>query len=105
MNIIDINTIEPVLNTQEIVGKKFFTRDELEAVLITIKQGGHLKSHKTPVDVLFLVIKGKAQIEIGDETVTLERLQSIISPKNIPHSVKNSGDEDMEILVLKTPKP
>ncbi len=105
MNIIDINTIEPVLNTQEIVGKKFFTRDELEAVHIMIKPGGHLKSHKTPVDVLFLVIQGKAQIEIGDETITLERLQSVVSPKNIPHSVKNPGNEEMQILVLKTPKP
>ncbi|HPF17416.1 MAG TPA: cupin domain-containing protein [Thermotogota bacterium] len=105
MKIIDINTYEPVLNTGEIIGKKFYTRDELEAVQITIKPGGHLKSHKTPVDVLFLVIKGTAELDIGDDTIRLERLQSIESPKNIPHAVRNPGDEDMEILVLKTPKP
>jgi quercetin dioxygenase-like cupin family protein len=44
-------------------------------------------------------------LDIGEETITLERLQSIESPKNIPHAVRNPGDEDMEILVLKTPKP
>lgn len=105
MQIIDINTYEPILNTGEIVGKRFYIRDELEAVQITIKPGGHLKSHITPVDILFIVIKGMAELDIGDETIRLERLQSIESPKNIPHAVRNPGDEDMEILVLKTPKP
>lgn len=105
MKIIDINNIEPVLNTGDIIGKKFYTRNEMEAVQITIKPGGHLKSHTTPVDVLFIVIKGIAELDIGDETIILERLQSVESPKNIPHAVRNTGDADMEILVLKTPKP
>ena len=105
MKLIDIRKIEPALDIEEVTGTRFYTRDELEAVNIRIVKGGHLKSHKTPVDCLFYVIRGKGEFEIGGDYVTLQRAQCVESPKDIPHAVTNVGDEELEFLVLKTPKP
>ena len=70
-----------------------------------IDPGKTVKPHKTPVDVVFVVLEGTAEFHIGDETQTATKEAVIHSPANIPHSIDNLKDELVRLLVIKTPSP
>ncbi|MGM0509132.1 MAG: cupin domain-containing protein, partial [Fusobacteriota bacterium] len=63
--------------------------------------GGELPTHKTPVDVIFYVISGKGEVEIGDERKEVEEGSFIDSPANIPHAWYNPNNKPLSVLVIK----
>lgn len=75
-------------------------------VHITLQPGGHLKTHTTPVHVVFYVLEGSIQIDIGSESEVFTADTVVESPKDIPHALTNTSDkEPARILVMKIPKP
>ncbi|HOO32247.1 MAG TPA: cupin domain-containing protein [Thermotogota bacterium] len=105
MALIDIRKTPPVLDTEEFTGRKFFSSEDLEAVHLKIQPGGHLKAHTTPVDVVFVVLEGKGDFMVGKDHLIAEKLQAVMSPRDILHAVTNVGEEALEFLVLKAPRP
>lgn len=97
--------IEPVLNINGLHGVKLYTQPEGEIVHITLQPGAHLKSHKTPVNVMFYVLEGEATFHIGDEEKTFPQDSAVDSPKDIPHAITNNGSSIFRVLVIKMPKP
>ena len=69
---------------------------------ISLFQG---KKQKAPVDVFFYVISGTGVVEVGEERETVFADTVIDSPKGIPHCWYNESEEDLRVLVVKTPKP
>lgn len=86
-------------------GQKFHRSEFAEIVRLEIQPGATLKLHKTPVDVVFYVLAGEGQIQIGDEVQTVRQDMAIESPQMIPHGWKNSGTESLRLLVIKLPAP
>ncbi|MGM0432443.1 MAG: cupin domain-containing protein [Spirochaetota bacterium] len=75
-------------------------------VHITLQPGAHLKTHTTPVHVVFYVLSGSIQIDIGSESGVFSADTVVESPKDIPHALTNtSTEEPARILVMKMPKP
>jgi quercetin dioxygenase-like cupin family protein len=105
MALIDINKTPPVLDTGDIIGKRFYSSEALETVHLKFQPKGHLKAHVTPVDVVFLVLEGKGEFMIGKDHIVAAKLQAIMSPKDVPHAITNIGEEALEVLVLKAPRP
>jgi len=100
-----------VIDTEEYEAKEEFKpnrliqQDEVQVVLLAFQPGQELPVHTTPVNVFFYVIEGEPTIKVGDEENVISRGSMVLSPKDIPHTVKNESDEDTKVLVVKTPNP
>ncbi len=84
---------------------KLIQQDEVEVVLLSFTPGQGLKEHTTPVDVFFYVVEGTAEIQVGADTEQVPGGTIVLSPKDIPHNVRNTSYKDAKILVVKTPRP
>ena len=101
-----IEVKEPDQLEKEVNPERIYVAQEGTIVHITLKPGATLPSHKTPVNVVFYVLEGAIQIDIGDESKVFTPNQMIESPKEIPHALTNADSESIaRILVIKMPSP
>lgn len=52
------------------------------------------------MDEIFIILSGKAEIEIGNETIQLEATDTVCIPQKIEHEMKNIGVDDIEYIVI-----
>ncbi|MFO8110217.1 MAG: cupin domain-containing protein [Thermoplasmata archaeon] len=102
MKKIDLKEFEP---KESFAPYKLIQQDEVDVVLLAFAPGQGLKEHTTPVNVFFHVIQGTAEIQVGDDVEHVPEGTIVLSPKDIPHNVRNTSHEDTKILVVKTPSP
>ena len=102
MDIIDTKDFEV---KEKFAPYKLKQQDEVDVVLLAFQPGQGLKEHTTPVDVFFYVVQGTAEIQVGDVVEQIPEGNIVLSPKDIPHNVRNTSHEDAKILVVKTPSP
>lgn len=105
MNLIDVRTAQTVQNPHGVKVSKLYDTEHAQAMHITLEPGERLRRHATPVDVLFYVLEGTGQVEIGDEKMSVGPDTLIDSPARIPHCWYNEGDATLRILVVKVPRP
>lgn len=60
--------------------------------------GGPSEKHTHPHNHLFIVVKGEARIELGDETITVHENESYLVKGTIPHSVWNNAEEETVMI-------
>ncbi|MFO7990760.1 MAG: cupin domain-containing protein [Thermoplasmata archaeon] len=99
----DVNDIES--NGEKFQPTKLIRKEDVEVVILPFAPGQGLPMHTTPVDVFFYIIEGKITVTVGDETEEIEAGNVVLSPKGIPHTLKNEADVDGKVMVVKTPKP
>ncbi|KXB05431.1 hypothetical protein AKJ49_00815 [candidate division MSBL1 archaeon SCGC-AAA382A03] len=92
-------------SSEEFKPHKLIQKDEVEVVLLAFEPGQGLPVHETSVDVFFHVIKGEAAIKVGEDEKNVSEGNIVLSPADIPHTVRNESDEEAKILVVKTPQP
>ena len=102
---LQIINLESFESSEDFKPHKLIQQKEVEIVLLAFAPGQGLPVHTTPVDVFFQVIKGKADIKIGEEEKVVQEGRIVVSPAEIPHTVKNNSEEEIKVLVIKTPKP
>ena len=105
MNIIRYEDVEIADTPHGVDVRKLFESEHVSVVEIKLGHGQGLKKHTTPVDVFFYILAGHGIVEIGDEKEHVSADMLIESPKGIPHTVSNEGDEPLRFLVVKTPAP
>jgi mannose-6-phosphate isomerase-like protein (cupin superfamily) len=59
-------------------------------------------THETETELVY-VLAGSAAMTMGDDTFPLTAGSSLLIPAGTPHSVKNDGDTDFEIIAVHTP--
>jgi quercetin dioxygenase-like cupin family protein len=105
MKKVQIMKLPSIFKKEGIEARKIYDKESALANVITIQPGFELPAHVTPVDVFMLVLEGKGVFTVGDESLELEKYELIEGPKNVPHGIKNTGDEPLMVLVLKAPRP
>ncbi len=105
MKITKFTENDAVKNPHGVDARKLHESEHVQVVHILLKPGESLKKHATAVDVFFYILEGEGIVEIGNEKQKVSRDMLIDSPKNIPHSLYNEGNENFRVLVVKTPKP
>ena len=105
LKIINVENISIADTPHKVDVRKLISYEHATIGCITLKKGEGLKLHKTPVDVCFYILEGEGIVEIGKEEENVKKDQLIFSPANIPHTLKNRGNEDFRFLVIKTPTP
>lgn len=103
MEIIDLNEVEA--DGEKFRPRRIIQQEEVQVVILAFGPGQGLKEHTTPVDVFFQGLEGTAEIQVGEETKEVPEGNIVLSPKNIPHNVRNVSEEDAKVMVVKTPNP
>lgn len=85
--------------------RQMYDSNNAQAIHLTLQAGQSLKPHITPVDVFFYILEGSPDIQVGDETLPVEKDSLVESPKDIVHCISNNSNVLARILVVKTPKP
>lgn len=101
MNIVKVDEVNAFNNPHNVQAKKVFESEKASVIHMMLKPGESLKSHVTPVDVLFYVLQGEPDIEIGDEKIRVSADSIVESPAKIPHCVYNETDSIARFLVIK----
>lgn len=92
-------------NPHGVESKTIYNHDHGQITHLTILPGQGLKKHITPVDVVFYVVEGQCEVEIGDEAQVVGQDTLVESPANIPHTLRNPGTSPLRVLVMKLPRP
>lgn len=85
--------------------RRLYDKDSAQVMHITLQPGQGLKPHITPVDVFFYILEGTPSVQVGEETIEVEKDSLVESPKDIIHCLYNFSDVQARILVVKAPKP
>lgn len=101
-----------ILNTHELgftierVGGEIDER-KMEAVVLKIKKGRSSGTENLSHggEEIHFVLKGKVRYLIDNKEFTLEKGDCLHFKASLPHSWKNAGEEDAEVLVVITPPP
>ncbi|NLE04844.1 MAG: cupin domain-containing protein [Crenarchaeota archaeon] len=101
MKIAKVENVASFQNPHNVDARKLCDMPGASVTIMSLNPGEGLKKHTTPVDVFFYVLGGKGEVEIGDETQTVEKDTLIESPKNIPHLLRNTGKDPFRFLVVK----
>jgi len=104
MKIIKVSDLNTFNNPHKIEARKIFENPNATVIHMTLNPGESLQSHVTPVDVLFYVLAGEPDIEIGDEREKISVDSIVESPADIPHCVYNESDSISRFLVIKLSK-
>ncbi len=65
-----------------------------------IKKGGYMPYHTNEVEHEQYVLKGKAQVRLGEELFIAEKDDVLFIPAGVAHSYDVIGEEDYEFLCL-----
>jgi len=94
------------LNNAEVVpiaidARKMLTRKECELIHLTLKPGEILDTHDNPFDVAFYTLAGSGELVVGEETRTISPDTVIEVAAGEMRGWRNTGAEDLRVLVLK----
>ncbi len=86
-----ISELKKKLLTEGIVGQ-YVHGDSTTLGWVTIKAGRKLPAHHHPHEQITLMLEGKMEMQIGDETFLLEPGVVKVIPANTPHSAIAHSD-------------
>jgi len=85
-----------ILTAPDLRGMDFLAR----AILTP---GKTIESHIDPYEEIYIVIKGRGVISVGEDSAEVGPMDSTYLPAGVPHALTNTGQEDLEILVVAAP--
>jgi mannose-6-phosphate isomerase-like protein (cupin superfamily) len=91
----------------QFLAKKLFEEEGQQLVdgsVACLRQGGGgpLPNHTHEHNHLFIVVKGKARLELGGESVLVGENESCLVRGTVPHSVWNALDSETLMIGLTT---
>lgn len=103
-----LKTLEQVaqFNPEGYVKRSIFNTDALQFGLYCLEPGQINARHKHPQnDEICYVVQGTGEVVIGDEIAAVQAGVFIHAPKAIEHEIRNTGTEQMLIIVVQSPLP
>ncbi|MDK2783788.1 MAG: hypothetical protein PWQ79_2273 [Thermococcaceae archaeon] len=76
-------------------------RENAKVMLVTLNPGEALERHTTSVDAFIYILKGKALVEVGEESAEVKKDTLVFLPRDVPHAVENAGSLPLRFLVVK----
>lgn len=104
----NLKTLEQVVqfNPETYVKRSIFNTDSLQFGLYCLEPGQINARHKHPQnDEICYVVQGTGEVVIGTEVAAVQPGVFIHAPKAIEHEIRNTGTEQMLIIVVQSPLP
>ena len=82
----------------QVVSKTLVQNELVSVTLFSFEKGEEISTHAAGGDAMVTVLEGKGKFTIGGDVFYLEEGQTIIMPKDIPHSV--FGEEKFKMILV-----
>jgi quercetin dioxygenase-like cupin family protein len=82
-------------------GRIMFTSPKLEIIHLSLKPGEKIDPHLQPFDLVFYLLSGNGILDAGGEPVEGRENCAIFVPAGMPRGWKNTGTDDLNLLVIK----
>ncbi len=89
------------------IARMILTPDELNEIgflaFAAIPPGNAISPHVDPMEEIYFVLKGKGRMLVGEDERDVETGDAIVIPKGNLHSLANTGDDVLHLLVIAAP--
>lgn len=82
----------------QVVSKTLVQNELVSVTLFSFDKGEEISTHAAGGDAMVTVLDGKGRFTVGGEVFFLEKDETIIMPKDIPHAVY--GEEQFKMLLV-----
>lgn len=82
----------------QVVSKTLVQNELISVTIFSFDKGEEISTHAAGGDAMVTVLEGKGKFTIGGDEFYLEAGQTIIMPKDIPHSVY--GEEKFKMMLV-----
>lgn len=98
----EIQELKQLVDYQEgsIVSRTLMDRDSGSLTLFAVDKGQKISEHTAPYDALTIILDGEAEITIENKTYRLNQGESLVMPKNKPHSLKGIEKFKMFLIMM-----
>ena len=86
---------------EQVVSRTISQNKSGSMTLFAFPAGEGLSAHTTPADALVFILDGEAQIEIGNEKVTVAVGETVVMPANVPHALHADVQFKMLLIIVK----
>ena len=92
--------LEDVVEYQEgqVVSKTLVQNVLVSVTVFSFDKGEEISTHASGGDAMVTVLDGKGKFTIGGEEYILQKGETIVMPKNVPHAVY--GEEKFKMLLV-----
>lgn len=77
--------------------------DQLAVTMVDIEPGAKQRLHNHPEVQVYVIIAGTGQMQVGDDTQTVNPGDLIYIPTNQMHGIENTGDSTLSYVSAATP--
>ena len=101
--------IQPIQGNEGTTVKQFFhphnTLNGINYSLaqFTLEPGKRSKLHKLKSSEIYYVLEGKGELKVDQDTIHLEKYDSVYVPPNSEQFIKNTGSENLRFLCIVDP--
>lgn len=81
----------------QVVSKTLVQNEKVSVTIFSFDKGEEISTHASGGDAMVTVLDGKGRFTVGGQVFYLEKDESIIMPKDIPHAVY--GEEQFKMLL------
>lgn len=82
----------------QVVSKTLVQNDKISVTLFSFEKGEEISTHSAAGDAMVTVLDGKGKFTVGGDVYILETGDTLIMPKDIPHSVY--GEERFKMCLM-----
>lgn len=84
-----------------VVSLTLVQNEALSLTLFAFGKGEGVSTHSAPGDALVHILDGKAEITIGDLTLTANAGEAVVMPADIPHGLEAVENFKMLLILVK----
>lgn len=83
----------------QVVSRTLVQNDYVSMTIFSFDKGEEISTHAAAGDAMVTVLEGKGRFTVADEVFYLEAGETLIMPKDIPHSVYGEEQFKMQLVV------
>ncbi len=83
----------------QVVSKTLVQNDKVSMTLFSFDKGEEISTHAAGGDAMVTVLEGTGRFTVGDEIFLLNKGETLIMPKDIPHAVYGEEQFKMQLIV------
>ena len=83
----------------QVVSKTLVQNEAVSMTIFSFDKGEEISTHAAAGDAMVTVLEGKGRFTVADEVFYLEAGETLIMPKDIPHSVYGDERFKMQLVV------
>lgn len=83
----------------QVVSKTLVQNDYVSMTIFSFSKGEEISTHAAGGDAMVTILEGKGRFTVGGEVFYLEKGETLIMPKDVPHAVYGEEKFKMQLVV------